>query len=185
MEMAKEPNGIGESATPIPHTIQDTKTEKRERGVQAPPASPPPVRVPFGSHVKLSEEEKKDLDDKFGKKIVEDIIEDINDYIQGKGLKPYKDYAAVIRTWLKKRSKDPVAIANSRQTQDPPDLENRPWMRSVCRTYYENLKRISFFEGSDYVEFPKENSLSVKVYFRDSKFKEIVTNELRKFGILL
>jgi len=60
----------------------------------------------YGSHVKLGADEYNELIAKHGETVIRDIIEEINDYIDSKGLKPYKNYAATIRNWLKRRKRD-------------------------------------------------------------------------------
>lgn len=56
----------------------------------------------FGSHVKLTIEEHKALCETYGESLVATIIEEMNDWCLANG-RNYKDYAAAIRQWFRKR----------------------------------------------------------------------------------
>lgn len=87
------PNGDGCPPTPIPDTKTDTKTEfKKERAQEK----------SFGAHVRLSEDVLKELHEKHTEPVISRAIDEINDYLSSTGRKPYKDYAAAIRNWLKR-----------------------------------------------------------------------------------
>ncbi len=57
----------------------------------------------FGSFIRLKEGEYESLQELFGKKIVDSIIEEMNDYCAASNPKGYKDYAAAIRQWIRRR----------------------------------------------------------------------------------
>jgi hypothetical protein len=57
----------------------------------------------FGSFVRLKGGEYEDLSAKFGKKAIDEIIEEMNDYCAASNTKGYKDYAAAIRQWIRRR----------------------------------------------------------------------------------
>lgn len=63
--------------------------------------------VSHGEHVKLTQEEFDDLCSKYGSAVIKDLIEQINDYLLSSGRKPYKNYAATIRQWLRRRKENP------------------------------------------------------------------------------
>jgi len=59
----------------------------------------------FGKYVNLSDNDYIILCNRFGKAVIDDYIERINDWISAKGKKPLKDYAATIRNWIKNDTK--------------------------------------------------------------------------------
>jgi hypothetical protein len=67
------------------------------------PAKAGRVCESFGSHVKLTKEEHKDLIDAHGEATISSIIEEMNDYCLASKPKGYSNYAAAIRQWLRKR----------------------------------------------------------------------------------
>jgi len=56
----------------------------------------------FGKHVNMYMNDYNDLCERFTKSIIDDCIEKINDWIASKGKKPFKDYPATIRNWIKR-----------------------------------------------------------------------------------
>lgn len=76
--------------------VKDKVKDIREREITHPP------------HVILSKEEVKAFETAYGKTTTKLYIEKINDYISSKGVKPYKDYAATIRNWLRKDNVKPI-----------------------------------------------------------------------------
>jgi len=62
--------------------------------------------IAYGSHVKLKEDTYKLLCNEYGKQKIDDTINNMNDYISMHGKKPYKDYAAAIRAWIRKDLKE-------------------------------------------------------------------------------
>ena len=81
--------------------------EEREREGAAPPDPPPfPVfsessLLSFGNVVKLQASEYEKLCSLFGKVLIDEYIEKINDHCDSVG-KKYKDYAATIRNWIRR-----------------------------------------------------------------------------------
>lgn len=61
----------------------------------------------FGKYVKLSENEYKELCDKNGKAAIDDLISSMNDWIPNHRPQGYTDYAAALRTWIKRSEKNP------------------------------------------------------------------------------
>lgn len=56
----------------------------------------------FGKFVKLTENEYNSICKRFKKQKVDESIEAMNDWISAKGKKPFRDYAAALRNWIKK-----------------------------------------------------------------------------------
>ena len=59
--------------------------------------------ISHGDYVQLTEEEHKTFCDTHGKQAIDSLIEEMNDYCLSSRPKGYADYAAAIRTWLRKR----------------------------------------------------------------------------------
>ena len=83
----------------------DSLAKANERGASA---SPPPQEKPkkeklinFGKYVKLLPSEYEELKIIYGHKPLDEMIESMNDWLQSKGAKPYKEYAPAIRRWFK------------------------------------------------------------------------------------
>jgi len=64
---------------------------------------PSAKHISFGSFVKMSKEDYEKLIDKFGKTSVDDMIEQMNDWIPNKRPKGYTDYPAALRLWFKRK----------------------------------------------------------------------------------
>ena len=61
----------------------------------------------FGSFVRLKQEEFESLNEKYGKQLVSEIIDEMNDYCAASRSKGYNDYAAAIRQWIRRRKQAP------------------------------------------------------------------------------
>lgn len=90
----------------------------------------PPVRavlIPYGTYVKMKEEDYKLLCKDNDRAVVDGAIEEINDYIASTGRKPYKDYAATIRNWLRRRKNGKTdSTPRSHSSVDPKSNEGHP-----------------------------------------------------------
>lgn len=91
----------------------------------------------FGKFVKLGDKEHSSLKEAFGEAMVKQIIEEMNDYLSASGKKPYKDYAAAIRQWIRKRKSQPQAqsFANNRY----PDRRQRNADGSIAENPYAGV----------------------------------------------
>ena len=63
-------------------------------------------RVEYGSHVLLTEQQHQKLPDAYGSKLLDKYIAAVNDYCDSSG-KTYKDYAAAIRSFLRRDKVEP------------------------------------------------------------------------------
>lgn len=59
----------------------------------------------FGKHVNMYLKDYNILCDRFNKLIVDESIEQMNDWISAKEKKPFKDFAAALRNWIKNNNK--------------------------------------------------------------------------------
>ena len=130
-------------------------------------------RGAYGVHVKLNDEEYKKLSDEYGEIVVLKIIDEINDYILSKGLKPYKDYAATIRNWLRKRQNQPMKYTNKSSSNE-----------IILNKLKEKLKSFEDIEfGNDYILFKLGNGRTETINVKDHGFEEQIRNRLSKMLI--
>jgi hypothetical protein len=104
-----------------PHIYIDNIDNNKDYTPYNPSNNPPSkkpakaVSVCFGSHVKLKDEEYKDLCSKYGEESIKSIIEEMNDYCSASKPKGYKDYAAAIRQWMRKRLNEGIKPKKDRK----------------------------------------------------------------------
>lgn len=79
-------------------------------------------RLSLGLYVNLEKKDYEAFCSGYGKKVIDDLIEEINDYLASEGRKPYKDYAATIRNWIRKRQRESKAKQEKQAAQKKPDL---------------------------------------------------------------
>lgn len=144
------------------------KTQKEE-GAKPPPPAPP---LCFGTHVRLkSREEYDELTKAHGKEVVDQVILEINDYICAKGVKPYKDYAAAIRNWIRRKKPDGM----------PPRTSlNDLGLIETLKTRKHLIQSGKVILGHNYAEFPQIRDAYFKI--GDPGFRDKVLNTLRKMG---
>ena len=70
------------------------------------------VCVKFGSHVKFKPGEYEKLIEEHGKALIDELITEMTDYCLASKPEGYKDYAAALRQWIRKRKKNPVSSNN-------------------------------------------------------------------------
>jgi hypothetical protein len=78
-----------------------------------------PTHPPF---VYIDNDNLKTFYTDYGKTIINEYIQKINDYLSSTGKKPYKDYPATLRNWLRKDGikKQPKPI--NAETERPPEI---------------------------------------------------------------
>jgi len=121
MDELESVNGIDDIVPPIPDTLPDTLTnidiradEPRSLASAAKPLREEVVAssskkakkqekdlLPFGAYVRLTLEQHEELSKQMGKDVLESLISDMNDWVPNN--KPFKDYAAALRTWFRRR----------------------------------------------------------------------------------
>jgi hypothetical protein len=94
----------------------------KENNKEKTPPNPQGEKCVFGSHVKMKKEEYTELESKISKPVLDDLIEQINDYCASHG-KSYKDYAATIRSWYKRKKDDPNVKSKSTGVNFRSELE--------------------------------------------------------------
>lgn len=101
MDSVEPNNPKCENEPPIPDTKYNSKTYIKESTLTSTKESAPEIQLSFGSHVKLTQHSYDKLVGIHTKPVIDDWIERVNDHIDSKGLKPYKDYSATIRNWIR------------------------------------------------------------------------------------
>src|SRR5580704_13790232 len=98
----------------------DNKAYNKDKKEEHPPNPPEggSARVACGAFVKLTKKEKEALEETYGVQRVEGIIEEINDDLASTGKKPYKDYAAAIRQWARRRGMVKVEVPKDQILED-------------------------------------------------------------------
>jgi hypothetical protein len=74
----------------------------------------------FGEFVTIGKQAHQKLCEDHGFETISSIIDEINDYLASTGKKPYRDYAATIRQWLRRRKQQ--APKTQTQTSQAPKL---------------------------------------------------------------
>ncbi len=97
----------GGSTTPIPDNINN-KTNTNPL-----PLSKGDEYVSFGEFVKIKHKEYEELCSVNTKEVIDTVIEEINDHLLSTGKKPYKNYAATIRIWLRRKLTTYRSVARS------------------------------------------------------------------------
>lgn len=98
-------------STPAPIYSKETKEEPYKE--IKPPTPKGEILLSFGSFVKMKEEDYQKLCEANTKPLIDIVIEEINDYMASKGVKPYKDYPATIRNWIRRRKTSPASPNSS------------------------------------------------------------------------
>jgi len=164
MEISKSGNPTKHIGTPIPDTKTDALTDKN-------PLPPKGELLVFGDFVKISKEDLEKLHVQFGKDLISNLIEEMNDYLSYSGKKPYKDYTAALRTWAKRRKANPTVVKESYVEQVKKRFQNGgKYNEAVCAW---DSQGIGFSRGMT----------QYQVLFKAAGFKEQFENILRKFGI--
>lgn len=103
----------------IPTTIYNKEDNKEYNTPHIPKekkqAKPACVFEFFSSIIKLQRKDYEKLCQDHGKPVIDDIIVQMTDWVKAKGKDPYKDHAAAIRQWVRKRTETPRQSNNSYQ----------------------------------------------------------------------
>jgi hypothetical protein len=203
----KSPFPEGKSPTPIPDTIPDTKTEEEEReGAAPPPSAPPPppskkipprkkapeVKNEVAPRVFLTPSQVESLKTRLEPLRIDlhAVLDRLSVWKIGNEVEGGRnDYGAIIKWVIDAVVKDKSSTPSSHATHknspgshnSTSEGDNRAMAHSLrkeyLRLFQENL--IDDY-NSNYLAFPKVNSIPVKIYYNDPKFVELVRHEIRK-----
>lgn len=109
-----------------------TNKPPNPRGGDEPGGSGLRENMAFGKFVSLAKDDYYLLCSGSGKEVIDGIIDEINDFLSSTGKKPYKDYAATIRNWLRRRQQQQASRSKPQTTQvkemsDLTDVQNKNW----------------------------------------------------------
>jgi len=146
----------------------------------------------IGKFVKLGKKENEDLCRAYGEGVIAQMSAEINDYLASTGKKPYKDYAAAIRQWLRRRNVTPMQQKDDPMVPPPqkaPRITTRgeqdsEWFEKIRKGSKDILnlqKRMTLMYGNGCIEFTEVPE--AKFYFGDHGFRAKVENTLRKLEI--
>ena len=137
-------NGGGQPADGLKEELskknQNKKKEERERAREGAVSV---SFLSFGKYVKLREEDLSILVKENGKEKIDQTIDSINDYLSSTGKKPYKDYAATIRNWLRRQP-----LSGLPQGKSSLSFVNRHWVTKLKAENYEVFKHMIFIGNS-------------------------------------
>ena len=170
--------GIESSQKPNPIYKNPTEDPKEE----IPPNPQKGEKEKYGSHVELSKKEYEDLVATWGKQVVEAMIAEMNDWHLAKGKNPYKDYAAALRQWIRKRETDGSLYKTRPVNSKDLYKKNKELAERVLEKYYDLHKQQRFILGYNYIEFYFGENTS-KIIYTDNGFEEQVFNCLRRMNV--
>lgn len=139
----------------------------------------------FGKFVKISDEFYKTIIVKEGSNFIHDIIDQMNDYVEAHN-KPYKDYEAAIRIWVKKRrdAEKSTNKASSSSVEDDKKLVEaiRLKMKDVRRPpHLKSLGLLLDATSAVAIHFPTIKGGYYK--FGEKGFRDKVLSALRKLEL--
>lgn len=188
----------------------DNKAYNKDKKEEHPPNPPEggSVREACGAFVKLTKSEREALEGVYGASRVGELIEEINDYLASTGKKPYKDYAAAIRQWARRRGMVKVEapkedildgfqvkkVEKKIKTQEQLDTE---WFdklesaKNLCESgRFQEFKIASTLMNQGriwmyptYIEFL--GIPEAKFYYGEPGFRDKIDSALRKLNIVV
>ena len=175
---------------------QPVSKDTSQKETKSTPPAPKGEFVCTGKFVRLLEKDHNELKEKLGAERLAIVIDEINDYLASTGKKPYRDYAATIRNWVRrKESMNPPIPANppyrgnapgSTETRFPSSGRVDRYLESKNKELAEKmaLKRVPGVSvGYNYIEFSSGPNSYEKIRFDEHGFEERVRTKLLKWGL--
>ena len=162
----------------IPEVVAEPKAEPKAELVVESKFNPVAERflISFGDHVKLTQPEYHTLCQDHGEPKIQEKIDVMNDRISSTGLKPYKNYAAALRNWIREDDKKETAKLPAKIEGSKQDTKNKELAESIKQRYPKNS---DILLGNEYIEFVAGQQCII-VKFSDHRFTEIVQKEMLK-----
>jgi hypothetical protein len=136
---------------------------------------PKEAMVDIGRFVKLTQKELDALNLQFGSPIVEDVCNRINDYLASSAKKPYADYAATIRNWIRRQQDENKPFKPAPPSRDKIEEFLKDAEQFLSHFVYKGEVII----GYNYIEFVRGQSYN-KIIIGDKGWFEQIENILRK-----
>lgn len=129
------PCGLSKSTPPI---IYKEKLREKNKHIEKKPSAVcvSPSFLSFGTHVKLKQEDYDSLCDEYGKKTIDDLIIEMNDYISSTG-KIYKCFASTLRNWLKKNKSKQIEQPKKYTAQENKEHFEKNILNNFWTEHYE------------------------------------------------
>ena len=139
---------------------------------------PPDTRTSLGSHVKLKPEDYHSLCEKHSRKLIDSLIEEMNDYCAASKPKGYVCYASAIRMWVRRRVEiTPVQTVDSME-------KARQMSLKVEKILDKSNSNAVLHVLNDCVEFTDKRGgpLCVVIKYSERNFMQLMENHLNKVG---
>lgn len=176
------PYGVGNSVPPQKkHYTKETIT--KEEGAKAPPSFSPLVHnFQFGKHVVMKQSELVEFQEEYGEDVIMEYLQQMDDYISSIREKPYKDFAAALRNWIKRDKKN----GKGKDVQET----NHQFAQRIAENYNLNVAphmQIKLEAFSDRIEIHSTSPTSfrpgTKIQYKENAFKEQLENALRTWNL--
>ena len=146
----------------------------------------PVIRERFGEHVELSREEHEALCLEMGKEVVDLYVQEINDHLTIHGKKPYKDYAAVVRSWKRKDDREGKRIIPVEKAEKWRD-ENEQFVATVNRALktQDRIPTTIEVRGSRALMMCvlKDYNAAISLLMDNADFKKALSIKMRELGL--
>lgn len=143
------------------------------------PYNPPEGEVAFGSFVRLRTEDYDNLCKDHGKEIIDDLIDDMNNWVPNN--KPFKDYLAALRNWLKRRKNGSNSSLNRPKEGSRHVESNKALAKKIEQNFRHLILKGEIRINLHDIEFVSGNHCLV-IKYEDHGFKDQVLNRLMKMG---
>lgn len=155
---------------------------KISKEMQKPVAGAPLPLLSFGEfkRVKLTQEDYDDLEKRFGKQKLQDLITAVDGNLEERGI-TRKNYKATLLNW-ERREKTFNPISKREDIQE----KNKSYAQEVVKTLKENLLpgAIKLEAATSYLEIGALNHPHTKILnYSENGFKEQFENELRRMDL--
>lgn len=159
---------------PSPY-IENKEYKKEER------KDPPPL-FSFGKHIKMNQSEYDQFIAQYGKTVIDEYLQSIDDYISSVRGKPYIDSAAALRNWIlrdKKNGKEKVG-----------EESNEDFAKKIAESYNQvrgPLRQVKLEALNGRLEIYSSHRTSTRaatvIKYSENGFKDQVESALRKWGL--
>lgn len=153
------------------------KKEKIEKKESSATASPPKVFLKY-KEIEIEEEALNELVGKYGDDYIRDKLDAIIDHQASKKVK-YYDYAATVRSWIRRDEEFKAGKPASKEKQAENDLE---FLEKVNSTFRWELEGTGVHIGPNYFQVLSGNFQHAYLTVGDKNFQSDVIHHLRNRG---
>lgn len=197
LAQAKIEDGASQNRTrlepkPIPHTIPDTKTNKREReGASTPRASAfKEKKIERAKHVETTDADHQKLIDKLGIAVTKQCYEKLSEWKEDTPKSKWKkcDYRSILRWVIQSLEEEKMRKSKAPSGLDTV-LENRKHAEKIAENFNpirckQKRCRIDVLSNAvEIVSIGNANAAVIQIKFSEKGFKEQLENAMRKWGL--